>query len=133
VYPFGRAPAGRGGRLVFWSASFVHLLLVNAIAWRQDNGWKRHQLPAIKEMARFEHGCPSFRNPFGFRIPFSCPAAAGELRSAGKLNRQDSPGFRPLTVVASITIFLRHPGHWLDSPLGVHPLPSSAEFLRSLC
>lgn len=64
---------------------------------------------------------------------FSCPAAAGELRSACQPNRQESPGFRPLTVVASITIYLRHPGYWADSPIGVHPFPSSAEVFFSRC
>jgi len=81
----------------------------NAIARRQDNGWKRHH-SLIQGVACFsERGCPSFRNPFGFRIPLSCPAAAGGLRSSCKPDRQDSPGFRPMTVMASITIFLRHP------------------------
>ena len=80
----------------------------SVIARRQDNGWKRHH-SQILGVARFsERGCPSFRNPFGFRIPFSCPAAAGELRSSCKLNRQDSPGLRPLTVVAALRS-LRHP------------------------
>lgn len=65
--------------------------------------------------------------------PFSCPAAASGLRPSGKPNRQDSLDLRPMTVVASITIFLRHPEFRWTLHSGVHPFRKFARLSSGRC